>query len=120
MLYLLRRRDGSLDFARGTLVERDGRVIWLENRDFTVRHAETWRSPETGAVYPARWSIVVPSAGLHVDVVPAFADQENRGGAVQGLFYWEGAVRAHDERGATVGEGYVELTGYGERSRPPI
>jgi predicted secreted hydrolase len=120
MLYLLRRGDGAVDFARGTLVERDGRVAWLADGDFTVRHTATWRSAETGATYPARWILEVPSAGLRLEVAPVFADQENRGVAVNGLFYWEGAVRARDDRGGAVGEGYVELTGYGQGSRPPI
>ena len=34
-----------------------------------------------------------------------------------GTIYWEGAVRAFDERGQAIGRGYLELTGYGERLR---
>jgi predicted secreted hydrolase len=120
MLYLLRRRDGSVDFARGTLVAADGAVRWLAPSDFAVHATATWRSPETGATYPAAWRIEIPSAAIAIDVAPELADQENRGGVARGLFYWEGAVRVRSAAGAPAGEGYVELTGYGERSRPPI
>jgi predicted secreted hydrolase len=46
------------------------------------------------------------------------ADQENRGGSAP--HYWEGAVRVIGSGGALAGEGFVELTGYGEGNRPPI
>lgn len=120
MLYLLRRPDGSTDFARGTLVEVGGAVRWLSADELTVRSDRTWTSPATRATYPARWRIAVPSAGLALEVEPALADQENRAELAGGVFYWEGAVRVRTPGGAAAGEGYVELTGYGARSRPPI
>jgi predicted secreted hydrolase len=120
MLYLLRRPDGSTDFARGTLVEAGGAVRWLSADELTVRSDRTWTSPATRATYPARWRIAVPSAGLALEVEPALADQENRAELAGGVFYWEGAVRVRTPGGAPAGEGYVELTGYGVRSRPPI
>ena len=119
-LYLLRRADGSVDFARGTVVGADGEVRWLGAGEFTVRATATWKSPATHAVYPSAWRVEVPAAGIAVDVVPAFADQENRSGLARGIFYWEGAVRLRDASGRPAGAGYAELTGYGERSRPPI
>jgi predicted secreted hydrolase len=120
MLYLLRRGDGGADFAKGTLVEADGTARWLAGGDFTVRATGAWKSPATGATYPAGWRVEVPSAGLALDVAPALADQEDRATLAGGVFYWEGAVRVRDAAGRSAGEGYVELTGYGERSRPPI
>lgn len=120
MLYLLRRADGGTAYARGTLVGADGSVRWLAGSDFAVRATATWRSPATRAVYPAGWTLEVPSAGLSLRVVPVLADQENRARLAGGVFYWEGAVGVRDDRGQPAGEGYVELTGYGERSRPPI
>jgi predicted secreted hydrolase len=119
-LYVLRREDGAVDFARATLVGADGAVRWLTARDFAVRATATWTSPVTGARYPAAWRVEVPSAGLALDVLPALADQEDRAALAGGVFYWEGAVRVRDLAGKPAGEGYVELTGYGEKSRPPI
>jgi predicted secreted hydrolase len=46
-------------------------------------------------------------------IVPEVADQENRSRAPAGLFYWEGAVQVRAKDGASLGLGYVELTGYG-------
>jgi predicted secreted hydrolase len=120
MLYVMRRPDGGADFARGTLVAADGSARWLSARDFTVRARGRWKSPATGATYPAGWEVEVPSGGLVLAVEPALADQEDRAPRSGGIFYWEGAVRVRDAAGKPSGEGYVELTGYGEKSRPPI
>jgi predicted secreted hydrolase len=119
-LYVLRRADGSADWRNGTLVERDGTVRFLGPETWSVRARATWRSPESGATYPSGWDIAVPSAGLALRVEPELAAQENRSALARGLFYWEGAVRVSDADGRGTGEGYVELTGYGEGNRPPI
>jgi predicted secreted hydrolase len=120
MLYVLRRGDGTASWRNATLVERDGRVRLLDPGAWSVRATGSWRSEATGATYPAGWEIAVPGQGLRLAVTPEVAAAENRSVLVPGLFYWEGPVRAVDERGAAAGEGYVELTGYGEHARPPI
>lgn len=51
---------------------------------------------------------------------PDVADQENQSRAGVGMTYWEGAVTLYGADGERAGEGYVELTGYGEDNRPPI
>jgi len=117
MLYLLRRRDGTPDLQAGTLVDRSGRPTYLGEGDFRVRATGRWRSPATGAEYPAGWQVEVPAAGISLRVRPWVADQENRGG--RGPHYWEGAVEVQGPLGPS-GEGFVELTGYGEGNRPPI
>jgi predicted secreted hydrolase len=118
MLYLLRDKGGGVAFASGTLVDRDGTPRWLSAADFRVQATGRWRSKATGADYPAGWRVEVPSAGLSLRVDPEIADQENRGGSAP--FYWEGAVRVTASGGAAAGEGFVELTGYGEGNRPPL
>lgn len=120
MLYVLRRRDGTASWRNATLVERDGRVRFLAPDAWTSRPIGTWRSEATGAVYPSGWEIEVPGDGLRLVVTPDVKSAENRSSLVPGLFYWEGPVTVSDGAGAAVGAGYVELTGYGERSRPPI
>jgi predicted secreted hydrolase len=79
-----------------------------------------WRSPSTGADYPARWRVAVPGADLTLEIAPLRADQENVSRLVPGLAYWEGAVDVRDARGMVVGRGYVELTGYAKGGRLPI
>ena len=111
MFFQIRREDGSLEpVSGGTLVEPDGRTRRLGVRDVQVEVEGRWTSPETGAVYPARWTVRVPSAGIELRVAPWLADQEMR----TSFDYWEGAVRIEGtSAGRPVeGNGYVELTGY--------
>ncbi len=111
MLYRLRRRDGSLDPASsGTLVGPQGETRHLDAGDLALRVERRWRSPRSGALYPAGWRLEVPAAGLALRVRPLLADQE----LDVGFRYWEGAVElAGTHAGRPVsGRGYVELTGY--------
>jgi predicted secreted hydrolase len=118
MIYVLRGTAPGAGFASGTLVGRDGGTRWLGGGDLRIRTTGRWRSPATGADYPSGWAVEVPSAGLELRVEPEVPDQENRGGSAP--FYWEGAVRVTGPGGTQLGEGFVELTGYGEGNRPPI
>lgn len=110
MLYQMRRRDGSRDpFSSGTLVSPDGTVVHLKRDDYTLEPRETWRSPKSGAVYPIRWQVTIPSQHLSFEVKAAMADQELHTPRSTGVTYWEGAV---DIVGNGTGRGYMELTGY--------
>jgi predicted secreted hydrolase len=120
MLYLLRDAGGGIDFARGTLVDRNGGVRYLKAEDWILRVEGRWKSPRTGAEYPARWTLDLPGHGIRAEIRPEVQDQENRGSLAGGLFYWEGAVSILDPGGVRIGGGYVELTGYGTRNRPGI
>jgi predicted secreted hydrolase len=111
MLFRIRREDGSVEPASGgTLVGRDGRARRLAREDASVEVLRRWASPGTGARYPSRWRLRVPSEGLDLAVEPWLEAQEMRTSFV----YWEGAVRVSGaSRGRPVsGLGYVELTGY--------
>lgn len=113
MLYQVRHADGSVDpLSAGTFVAPDGTTTPLQAAagDTAIEVLDTWRSPHTGADYPARWRIAIPSQGLALTVEPWLADQELN----VSYAYWEGAVRLSGERdGQPVsGNGYVELTGY--------
>jgi predicted secreted hydrolase len=113
MVYLLRRRDGTLDpFSAGTLVAADGTARRLEAADVRVETLAHWTSPHSGVGYPARWRLSVPSAELRLEIEPRQADQELR----VGTRYWEGAVAVtgSDAGRGVAGQGYVELVGYGE------
>ena len=120
MLYVLRRADGTADQRSATIVTAAGAARYAGAEGWTAEATAHWTSPETGARYPARWTIEIPSEGLRLDVRPRAPGQENVSRLASGLVYWEGAVSARDARGREVGRGYVELTGYGERSRPPL
>jgi predicted secreted hydrolase len=114
MLFRIRREDGSSDpVSGGTLVEGDGRARRLLRDDTSIDVLDHWTSPRTGARYPSRWAVHVPSQGLDLVVEPWLEDQEMRTSFV----YWEGAVGVGGGVSGrpVLGRGYVELTGY-ERS----
>lgn len=119
MLYVLRRADGSADWRNGTLVGRDGRARVLAPGEWTVEARGTWQS-RRGARYPAGWALAVPGEGIRVVATPEVAAAENVSALAGGISYWEGPVRLTDGEGRDAGEGYVELTGYGEGTRPPL
>jgi predicted secreted hydrolase len=120
MLYHLRDAEGEVDFGRGTLVEADGRVRQLTPDQWRLEVLESWRSDVTGADYPVRWRLDLPTAGLQLRIEALLKDQENVSRQTGGLHYWEGAVRILSPDAKPLGMGYVEMTGYGEGSRPPI
>ena len=112
MFYRLRSGDSATDpFSAGTLVHPDGSVRRLSPDNLRIETLGYWKSPESGARYPSRWRMLLPSEGLTLEVVPRIADQELR----TSIRYWEGAVGVRGtSRGESVeGDGYVELTGYG-------
>jgi len=115
MVYRLRRKDGSTDpFSAGVWVGADGGARSLGASDFSIEVREDWRSPRTGAVYPARWRVRVPAVDLELDLVPRLPDQE----LVLSIRYWEGAVSVTGTVSGkpATGLGYVELTGYADEA----
>lgn len=115
MLYVMRQKDGNWDPASsGTLVFPDGRARHLKTGDFRILKQGEWRSPHSGAIYPAGWTILVPSEGIALEIAPAVTDQELVTKDSARVTYWEGSVtvkgRIHGK--SMTGVGYVELTGY--------
>lgn len=113
MAYTLRRKDGRLDaYSRGTVIGADGATQPLNKDGFQVQAAGTWQSPHSGTVYPAGWTFTLPAAGLTLHLRPLLADQELN----LSFTYWEGAVQIEGSRNGVPlhGQGYVELTGYGQ------
>ena len=113
MVYTLRREDGSIDpFSGGTLIRPDGSTRTVKVDEFAIDAGGSWRSPHSGAVYPAGWQLNIPSEGISLQIEPLLADQELR----VSFIYWEGAVRASGTAGGrnVTGFGYVELTGYAQ------
>lgn len=119
MLFLLRDKNGAIDFASGTLVQPDGQTQYLGQDAFSIKPQASWQSPKTLANYPSRWLITLPRENLQLEIVAKMTDQENRSRLIPKLYYWEGAVDVR-RQGRSVGQGYVELTGYGDARRPAI
>jgi predicted secreted hydrolase len=113
MLYLLRRKDGSVvPESSGSVIDARGGVTYLPRTAFVLTATGSWTSPHTGGVYPSGWRVTVPSAHIDVTLTPQLLDQE-LANTTGGVSYWEGAVDATDAAtGRSTGVGYVELTGY--------
>jgi predicted secreted hydrolase len=110
MLYLIRDETGGYVVAEGSYVTADGRTLGLAAEDFAIESTgATWTSPDTGAIYPAGWRVLVPAHGVDVRVAPRLADQEMDTRATTTIVYWEGAVAV---TGSHAGRGFVELTNY--------
>lgn len=81
-------------------------IIWTMRRE--------WRSPRTGVRYPVAWQVQLGERVLTLE--PLMDDQEHDTRRSTGILYWEGAVRVF-EADREIGEGYLEMTGYGGRIR---
>ncbi|MFH1147597.1 MAG: lipocalin-like domain-containing protein [Pseudomonadota bacterium] len=115
MLYVMRQKDGSWNpVSSGTLVFPDSRTRHLGTGDFKIQKKGEWRSPHSGTVYPAGWTVTVPSEEILLEIMPALADQELVTENSARVTYWEGSVniKGRMHRKSLTGQGYVELTGY--------
>ena len=115
MLFQLRRMDGAIDpYSSGTYIARDGRPTHLPRAAFELQPLAWWTSPKTGAKYPIRWRIAVPSLHLDLECAAAIPEQELVGEDEASPTYWEGAVVYS---GTRAGVGYLEMTGYAKPMR---
>jgi predicted secreted hydrolase len=115
MLYLMRRKDGSVDpYSSGTLVGTNGIIKHLNLRDYRVEVLDRWKSRTSGANYPMKWKVTIPSEEIELDILPAFNDQELITNRSTRVTYWEGAVgiKGKFRDKPVTGNGYVEMTGY--------
>lgn len=116
MLYRMRRKDGAPDpYSSATYVDSSGQSRHLSAREFTLRPlGEQWTSPVTGAAYPLRWQVSVPSLHLNLEVSTRLRQQEMTATSRSAPNYWEGAIEITGTRGSVTasGVGYLEMTGY--------
>lgn len=113
MIYRLRNRAGGTDYLSGTLIKPDGRPVYLSARDITLVPSRPWSSPASGAAYPQEWKMSV--TGLQKFVVKSrMPGQELNTAASTRVDYFEGSAEVVDEHGRPIGEGYLEMTGYGK------
>jgi predicted secreted hydrolase len=110
----LRRADGSIDFAAGSITGPNiqGRtgmneLTILQSDDAILSKLNTWASPATNVEYPTSWRLQIPQADLDLEITALIPNQELR---LNSITYWEGAVGI---TGSVTGRGYAELTGYG-------
>ena len=119
MAFQLRDSADEAGFSHLTVVQPDRTVSYPDAGSWSLAPGTTWASPATDAEYPVEWTLQLPGEdALTVSALDAHA--ENVSERIPGLFYWEGPVQVSDSRGRIVGRGYLEMTGYGEGSRPAL
>lgn len=116
MLFRIRRKDGSIDpYSAGTFVDARGRTTHLNGGEFSLQPSgKTWTNPDTHAVYPVQWKIVIPKFDIEMEAATPLVSQELAGKSKLAPSYWEGAIVLTGRRGnqALGGAGYLEMTGY--------
>ena len=121
MAYRMRKTDGTTDPASTVAwVDRHSVVRQVGPDQFTWTVHQHWRSPATGAEYPARMQLTAynPETGQTETFIvqPVVANQE-LAGKIGGVAYWEGACRVLDGTQKEIGRAYMELTGYSKSLR---
>lgn len=110
MVYRMRLDDGSSDATSVlNVIAVDGSTRVLKRDEFNWTALNEWKSPHSGAQYPIRVRIEFEGASL--DLRPVALDQE-QGGSLTGLPYWEGACDVLDADGQVIGRAFLELAGY--------
>ncbi|MFM9129024.1 MAG: lipocalin family protein [Candidatus Limnocylindrus sp.] len=114
MLSFVRAKDGSFPLVYGTWVGANGVVQHIDGDQISLTALGSWTSPQTGAVWPSGWRVLIAQLGLDVTVTPELADQELNTIETTGVIYWEGANSVVGTLGGRpiTGRSYVELTGY--------
>ncbi len=123
MLYLLRKKDGTLHPATsGTFVPTKGPAQHLSQDQLRVTPLSFWTSPESGGRYPVKWKLLVKGLQLELSIAATPVNQEMRTPRSTNVVYWEGSVRVdgRKENTALKGVGYVELTGYAATFEAPM
>ena len=113
MYYQLRDKAGKPDEqSSGKLVNPNGESRNLNFEEVALKVVELWQSPNSGASYPAEWTLKLPSENLDLQISPRMSDQELQ----TTVSYWEGSVLVKGtHNGQPIqGVGYVEMTGYNQ------
>jgi predicted secreted hydrolase len=110
MAFQVRHRDGTPLHAGGSLRARGGAPRNFDAGEIRFIPGRAWRSPASGTSYPVEWRIETP-AGIF-GVQSLLDPQELDSRASTGAIYWEGLADLSDARGARIGRGSLEMTGY--------
>ncbi|UTW14484.1 carotenoid 1,2-hydratase [Marinobacterium rhizophilum] len=102
---MLFRVRGETPFYAASLIQADGSAQALAADEFVLAPLG-YRDSQRGPV-PVRWRVELPGRGIELEVSSWPGDYWNPGR----LSYWEGPVQVN---GSHQGEGYLEMTGYGD------
>ncbi|QDQ28482.1 carotenoid 1,2-hydratase [Chitinimonas arctica] len=115
--FQLRDSKGRTRWTGGSRRYADGSVKILAPAEVSFTPRRHWTSPRSKIRYPTTMAIKL-SGTVNEEwlLQPLLPDQELDARHSTGNMYWEGAVRA-GKNGQQAGQGYLELTGYGQPLR---
>jgi len=111
--FRVRGADGRPIWAGGSWRDASGTLRVFAAHEISFEPLRRWRSPHTQAEYPVEWRLVTPAGRLRIAALQDDQELDSRGST--GSVYWEGLSALQREDGATLGWGYLELTGYAGR-----
>jgi len=114
-VFQLRRADGSALWAGGSWRAAGSAVQAFGPQAVRMVPTRHWSSPLTGTRYPVAWTVDTPQGRFQVEALADAQELDSRRST--GTVYWEGLSELRDAAGQPLGQGYLELTGYGDRLR---
>jgi predicted secreted hydrolase len=108
--FRLRRSDGSALWAGGSFRNAQGQLQSFAPDAVVFKPLRTWLSPQSQGRYPVEWQVQTPAGTFSVHAVVDAQELDSR--ASTGTQYWEGLSTLRDAAGGSVGQGYLEMTGY--------
>lgn len=108
--FRLRRADGSTLWAGGSFRTPGQAATVFDAQAVVFTPERFWVSPDSGASYPVQWRVQTPAGTFGVHAL--LDNQELDSSSSTGAVYWEGLSNLVNNAGETVGQGYLEMTGY--------
>ncbi len=100
-------QEQSADYRSGTWITPQGDATPLASDDITLTPLAT--STVAGRNVPTQWRLEIPSVGIDINIEAPHANRW----MTTSVPYWEGEVVINDRAsGESLGEGYLEMTGY--------
>lgn len=115
MAYRLRTASGEMLWGGGSFRHPKSDLFIFRPGAVAFQPLRRWKSPLTGTTYPVEWLVRTPADFYTVKA--AIDAQELDSRASTGAVYWEGLSRLYDGNNRLVGQGYLEMTGYGKPLR---
>lgn len=101
----------SDNWISGSWTNTNGEVTHLEKKDInlsSLSESEITTTNNTSVTLPLHWSIKLPLLNRSLTIKPLYEEQW----LATSFPYWEGVVLVGDDKGQSVGKGFMELTGY--------
>ena len=115
MAFQMRQSDGSALWSAATQRDGNGSVHYFGPDQVQFQTLSSWTSPHSQVRYPVAQRVTV--AGAQFTLKPLMDDSEINANASTGTLYWEGPITlfsgAAQAPAGPVGDGYLEMTGYG-------